>query len=482
MPGPYTSATDALAALAAGEVGARELAEAAIARIEQHDDSINAVVVRRFDEALEEAAAADAERAAGSASGALHGLPVTVKESFDVAGTPTTWGLPQFRGNVASGDAELVQRLRAAGAVVLGKTNVPRELADFQSYNEIYGQTNNPWDAARTPGGSSGGSAAALAAGYVPLEFGSDIGGSIRNPAHFCGVYGHKPTWGIVSDLGHALPGAAAPADLAVVGPLARSADDLALALGVVAGPDRRAAPAWRLELPPPAKTKLAEFRVAVWPQSDFAPVSTEVADRVQHVADALARAGATVSDAARPDVDLAKVLDTYYALLWGVMAAGVPDDVHAERRAEAAELAADDTSPRARAIRNAVQDHRAWVKHHHRRHRLRDAFAAFFADWDILLCPMMPTPAFPHDHGPTMTREIEVDGRAIPYFEQLHWAGLVTVAQLPSTVFPSGPSTSGLPIGLQAVGREYDDRLTIAFTGLLAETLGGFTPPPALA
>ncbi|MGR8918323.1 MAG: amidase [Gammaproteobacteria bacterium] len=478
----FRTAGELAAALRAGEVGSRELTAHYIDRIERLDGDINAVVVRRFEAALTEADAADRARSRGDALGPLAGVPVTIKESYDLAGTATTWGLPPFRDNLARADSDAVRRLRGAGAVFLGKTNVPPGLADFQSYNDIYGQTNNPWDPARTPGGSSGGSAAALAAGFTALEAGSDIGGSIRNPAHYCGVYGHKPTWGVVPDRGHALPGMAAPTDIAVCGPLARSAEDLALALDLTAGPDPREARGWRLELPAPRHRRLSDYRVAVWPRADFAPVSEEMAARVVSVAETLAAAGATVSDAARPDIDVAASLETYHALLWGVMGAGVPEDVHAARKRRAAELGDDDDSPGAREIRYAVQDHRAWLRHHHQRYRLRDAWTRFFEDWDILLCPQMSTDAFPHDHGEPMARRIRVDDREIPYFDQIGWAGLVTVAHLPSTVFPTGPSAAGLPIGLQAVGREFDDRLTIDFCRLLAAEIGGFRPPPAYA
>lgn len=476
----YATATELAAAIRGGDVSSTELTAAYIERIERLDGDINAMVVRRFDEAMSEARAADEALARGDNRGPLHGVPVSIKESYDLAGTPTTWGIPDFADNIAASDSDTVRRLKAAGAHFLGKTNVPFSLADFQSYNDIYGTTNNPWDLARTPGGSSGGSSAALAAGFTALEAGSDIGGSIRNPAHFCGVYGHKPTWGIVSDAGHALPGSAAPADIAVCGPLARSAEDLALALGIVAGAGERDASGWSLTLPRPQKKSLAEFRVALWPEADFAPVDAEVSARVHEVAEVLARAGATVSDSARPAIDINKALDTYYALLWGVLGAGVSDETHQKRRDEAASLAPDDNSPAARVARFATQDHRAWLKHHHRRFRLRDAWQAFFADWDILICPQMPTPAFPHDQSSQMSRRIGINGVDTPYFEQLHWAGLITVAHLPSTVFPSGPSTAGLPIGLQAVGREYDDLTCIEFCRLLGAETGGFTPPPA--
>ena len=478
----FSTATELLEALGGGQISSVELTGLFIERIQAHDKKINAVVVRCFDEALAAAKVADDQRACGHAVGPLQGLPITIKESYNLTGTPTTWGIPQFKGNVAPSDSESVCRYKAAGAHFIGKTNVPRELADFQSYNDIYGQTNNPYKLDRTPGGSSGGSSAALAAGFTALESGSDIGGSIRNPAHFCGVYGHKPTWGAVSDQGHALPGSAAPADIAVCGPLARSADDLILQMDILAGPDARFSRGWKLDLPRPKKSRLSEYRVAVWPDAQFAPVSSEVADRVQMVAEVLSKAGATVSDSARPDIDIDKAMDTYYALLWGVMGAGATDEQHAARKAEVAAMSPDDRSPRGRQLREAVQDHRAWVKHHHRRYRIRAAWTRFFEDWDILICPQMPTAAFPHDHGAPMERLIEIDGKKHPYFEQLHWSGLITVAHLPSTVFPTGLNGEGLPIGLQAVGREFDDYMTIDFARLLSRKIGGFVTPPGFS
>ncbi len=475
----FLSASEIAAELRSGATTSVDLTEQYINRIEHYDDKINAVVVRRFDAARAEARAADAAMAAGQVLGPLHGVPMTIKESYDMAGTPTTWGFPEFSANIATSDSEVVRRCKAAGAHFLGKTNVPMGLGDFQSYNDIYGTTGNPWDVERTPGGSSGGSAAALAAGFTALEAGSDIGGSIRNPAHYCGVYGHKPTWGIVSDLGHGLPGKSAPTDISVCGPLARSAEDLAIAMHVMAGPDARIAGGWQLNLPDPKHTRLADYRVAIWPEADHAPVSNEVASRVQMVADKLAKAGATVSDSARPVIDIGESLETYYALLWGVMGAGVSDATQATRKAEAGTLDPSDDSPRARLVRHAVQDHRTWLRQHHRRFRLRDAWSKFFDDWDILICPQMATAAFPHDHTAAMARQIRVDDAVYPYFDQLHWSGLITVAHLPSTVFPTGPSSAGLPIGLQAVGREFEDLTTIDFCRLLAREIGGFQTPP---
>ncbi|MCG8505334.1 MAG: hypothetical protein MI755_12055, partial [Sphingomonadales bacterium] len=300
----FMSAGELAALLRSGDISSVELTQYFIERIENYDQILNAVVVRDFERALEAAVEADRMLARGSVRGPLHGLPMTIKESYDIAGLPTTWGIPQAANNIAQADAVVVQRLKNAGAHFLGKTNVPINLGDFQSYNAIYGTTNNPWDTTRTPGGSSGGAAAAVAAGLTGLESGSDIGGSIRNPAHFCGVYGHKPTLGIISSRGHQPPGVPPSPqhpDLAVLGPLARSAEDLAASLDIVAGPDILNAPGWRLDLPAARMSSLSELRVAIWPDDPNSPVATEISDRVQEIGRVLANLGATVSDTARP-------------------------------------------------------------------------------------------------------------------------------------------------------------------------------------
>lgn len=478
----FSSAGDLARRIRVGEIGSRELTEHYIERIERLDGDINAVVVRDFERAREAAREADEALARGDAVGPLHGVPMTIKESYDVAGLPTTWGAPEFRDKLATSDAASVRAYRAAGAVLLGKTNVPLHLGDFQSYNDIYGTTGNPWDPTRTPGGSSGGAAAALAAGLTGLESGSDIGGSIRNPAHFCGVYGHKPTWGIVPPQGHALPGMVAGPDIAVCGPLARSPEDLALALEVLAGPEPLNRPGWKLSLPRPEKRELSQLRVALWPDDEVAPVAREVADRVVSLGEALAKRGASVSDRARPDIDPADAHLTYLKLLHSILGAGMPDEVYERMRRGAEQMDPDDRSPVAAVVRATALSHRDWIHADHARERMRYAWRAFFDEWDVLLCPQTATAAFPHDHSDLGTRTLEVDGVRRPYFEQLFWAGLATASYLPSTVFPTGPSRAGLPIGLQAVGAEYHDFRTIDFARLVAEELGGFTPPPAYA
>ncbi len=478
MDNPFASATELAAAIKNKAVSSIELIDLYIDRIKRYDGQINAVVVHDFERGRAAAKAADAALARGEALGPLHGVPMTAKESFNIEGLPTTWGIPELRDNIATRDAELVRRLKGAGAVFFGKTNVPLNLGDFQSFNEIYGTTNNPWHLGRTPGGSSGGSSAALAAGLTGLEAGADTGGSIRNPAHFCGIYGHKPTGGILPDEGHALPGMAAPLDITVVGPMARSAADLALSISIVAGPGRTDTAGWQLNLPGPAKGRLQDFRVAILPTHERAPVSTEMADRVQQVGDRLARLGAAVSDAALPNINLDESFETYTSLLWGVMAMGLSEAEKEELRQARAAGGGDD-SIAGSLIRFGVQEHSEWSAFNHRRFVLRKAWQAFFRDWDIFICPQMATDAFPHDHGEYLERRIQVDNASQDYFQQLFWAGTVNVAHLPSTVFPTGPSKAGLPIGLQAVGGEFNDYTTIEFARLMADEIGGFRPPP---
>lgn len=477
MVDAYSSAEELATAIQTKAVSSKELTQMYIARVEKYDPKINAVVVQDFERGLAAAQAADKALAKGESLGPLHGVPMTIKEAYNLEGTATTWGIPDFKHNVASADSESVRRLKNAGAVFFGKTNVPLNLADFQSFNEIYGTTNNPWDLTRTPGGSSGGSSAALAAGLTGLDAGSDIGGSIRNPAHFCGIYGHKPTWGIVPDEGHSLPGAFAPADIAVVGPMARSAGDLALSMDIVAGARRSERRGWQLHLPRPQKRSLSEYRVAILPNSAHAPVSIEMADRVQSVAEMLSKAGATVSDTARPQIDFAESHEIYSSLLWGVMSQGMSAEEKAvNRQARGAGLDGTVTSDIAHF---SVQEHGEWLGYNNQRFRQRQAWDAFFDDWDILICPQTPTDAFPQDEGEYLGRTLKVDNEEQDYFQQLFWAGIATVAHLPSTVFPTGLSKAGLPIGLQAVGAEFTDYTTIDFTRLVAEEIGGFIPPP---
>jgi len=475
----FKTAVELAQIIRSGEISSLELTDHFIARIERYDGALNAIVVRDFERARAAAGAADAALAKGNLLGPLHGLPMTIKESFNLAGLPTTWGFPHLANNIARSDSEMVRRFKEAGAHFMGKTNVPMALGDYQTYNEIYGTTNNPWDLERVPGGSSGGSAAALAAGLTGLDSGSDIGGSIRNPAHCCGIYGHKPTWGVVPPNGHALPGQEAILDLVVVGPLARSAEDLALAMDIVAGPDPLNAPGWQLDLPTPSARSIGDLRVAVWPDEDICPVDREIIDRIQEVADLLASNGAKVSDTARPDFEAIDGHRAFLNLLASITGAGVPDEVYEQNRRLAAALDPDDISDKSTRDRASVLSHGSWLGHDNFRTGLREKWRSFFGDWDLLLCPILPTTAFPHDHSPAEQRTIRVNDQDFPYWQQVFWAGLATVSYLPATVFPTGLSKGGLPIGLQAIGPAFGDRSTIEFARLLAAEIGGFIPPP---
>ena len=475
----HLSATELANKIKSKEISSKELTQLYIDRIEKYDDDINAVVVRMFDRAIEDAEKADETLSKGKDLGPLHGLPMTIKESYAIEGQKTTWGNEAFRNNIAAADGLAVQRFRQAGAHFIGKTNVPLDLADFQSFNTIYGTTNNPWDLKRIPGGSSGGSAAALAAGFTGLEAGSDIGGSIRNPAHFCGVYGHKPTYGIIPMTGHELVSNVPDADLAVCGPLARSAEDLRQALDIMAGPAEREAAGWKLNLPEADFKNLKDLKIAVWANDEIAPVSHEIEERAMQVGETLAKLGATVSFDARPNFDPETGNINYQLLLQSVMSAAMPPEEKEKIQKIVDQLDPSDFSSDAVNARGVVISHADWISTNFKREKLKIAWKEFFEEWDILICPQMATPAFEHDHRNYNERTIKVNNQEQSYFQQIFWAGMIVNAYLPSTVFPTGPSKDGLPIGLQAVSGAYQDYKTIEFTRLLAEEIGGFIAPP---
>jgi amidase len=474
---PFASATETVRALRKREVGALELLEEKLERVDRFNGKLNAIIWSDFERAREEARAFDA--APEPRVGRLAGLPMTVKESYDLTGAPTTWGMPLLKDNVASSDSVVVERLRRDGAIVFGKTNVPLALGDLQSYNEIYGSTGNPWDTSRTPGGSSGGAAAALASGMVPLEMGSDIGGSIRNPAHYCGVFGHKPTWGLIPVRGHSLPGAAAEPDIAVVGPLARSAADLDLALDVLAGPDELDTGV-RYQLPAFRGTK--HLRVAVWANDAASPVAAAIEGRVRDVGRLLQEHGASVDDAARPEFTGEHAGRLYRALLSGFLGGVQPPPVWAEMAKQAAVLDPGDQSDAAEMLRAQTMSHHVWLGLHNERAQLGWAWHRFFQDYDVLVTPICATSAFPRDEGPMGERRIDVDGQEQNHYQQLFWAGLSGLPELPSTIVPTGPDADGLPIGVQLIGPRWGDRVTIGAAAALEAAGCVFRPPPGYA
>ncbi|WP_371780921.1 amidase [Streptosporangium subroseum] len=479
----YATTTALITAMDARVVSAVELAEAAIERIERYDGDINAVPVRDFDRALDAARKADATRARGE-GGPLLGVPMTVKESFNVAGLPTTWGIPPFKDFVASEDAVAVARLKAAGAVILGKTNVPLALGDLQTYNPIHGTTNNPWDLGRTPGGSSGGSAAALAAGFGALSIGSDIAGSLRIPAHFSGVYAHKSSFGLVPSRGHTAPPApplAYDRDLAVIGPMARSASDLALMLGLLADPDETGLGiGHRLALPPARHDDLAGYRILVVDTHPLIRTSAEVRTAIDRLASDLVAAGARVERHSALLPDQIEAARLYMRLLLASVAAAYPPDVYERARAAAQRVDADDVSLAAERTRGAALTYRDWVATDTLRTRHRAGWSELFTEFDIVVCPAAPTTAFRHDQSADQwTRTIPIDGVDHDYADQLVWAGIATAPGLPATVAPIARSGEGLPIGVQLIGPIFEDRTPIRFAELIEREFGGFTPPP---
>jgi amidase len=472
----YVSATDLARKIRQREVSSRDALEYFLSRIATLDKPINSVVTVDAERARAEATAADEAVARGEARGPLHGVPMTIKDSFQTAGMRTTSGAPELASFVPQEDAWPVARLRAAGAVIFGKTNLPIYAGDLQSYNDVFGTTNNPYDATRTPGGSSGGSAAALACGFTPLELGSDIGGSIRLPAHMSGVVGHKPSFGIVPAHGQipGPPGTLTLADLAVVGPMARTVEDLELGLDLMAGPNRWEHPAWRLELPPPRRQALAEYRIASWFDDPRCRVEPEVRALLERAASGLERAGARIDAAARPAFSLEKVFDTFFALLQGALAGGTPRD-----RIEAYAASIGDTAV-AKTRRLIAMRHRDWLSHNERRLQMRKSWEAFFQRWDVMLLPVMPCAAIPHDHSePQAARLARVGGENRPYWELVTWMAPAGACYLPATVVPVGCLGNGLPVGIQIVGPYLHDRTTLDVARHLLAIIGG-CPRPA--
>jgi amidase len=482
----FQSATNLLKAIRDRRISSAELLELYIERYERLNPKINAIIATDLENARAQAKAADEALDRGDNWGPLHGLPITIKDSIEVVGMPCTSGAPVLKNHMPARNADVVQILLDAGAIIFGKTNLPLYAQDIQSYNEVYGQTNNPWDVTRIPGGSSGGAAAALAAGLTPLEIGSDIGGSIRNPAHFCGVYGHKPTFNIVPMRGHIPPPPgifpgdySLDGDIAVVGPLARSVDDIELLMDLIVGPDKPRQRAIRIKLPKPRKKNLKNYRIGLWIDDPAFPVDTNVIDRIQSVVDELAKAGASIEDT-RPDIDFTRSHEIYSNLLNAAMSGGLPQEIFEQVITEAQSLSENDKSPRSMWLRGITLLHRKWVQMDYRRLIMRQKWADFFEDFDVLLCPVVSVTAFPHDHSEFFDRTLKVNNNEQSYLDALlPWAGLTCVAYLPATVAPAGLARDGLPVGVQIVGPYLEDRTPIHVARLMEEVIGGFTPPP---
>jgi amidase len=468
-------ATDQLLALKAKRISAVELLKAVLARHEQTHGQINAVVAIDLERALERARAVDDLRTRGEPLGLLAGLPMTVKDTLDAVGLPASSGLKSLRQRKAE-DATAVKFARQAGAVIWGKTNTPVMAGDWQTFNSLYGTTNNPWDTVLTPGGSSGGAAAALAADVTSLEIGSDIGGSLRVPASFCGVYSHKPTWGLVDQHGHVppSPGSWSQRDLNVIGPMARSARDLRLLLSVIEGVPLGAKA-------PPADLKTA--RIALWIDEPSFPLDPEVRAAIESFAAELAAAGATVTPIASP-VHMPTLIGVYQVLLGGVLGEDLPPATirTLERMRGLARWqmnrGAGPTSNAAMTLAYTAT-HREWMAADAVRTRLRHEIEGVFSRFDVILAPIAPIAAFPHDHRPFARRKlVSSDGAAMPYTAMLNWIALATALHLPATAIPAGPTAAGLPVGVQLIGPLKGDAKTLGLAQAIEEHVRGFTAP----
>lgn len=472
-----------------GRLSSREAVTRYLERIRHHNPSINAVVWQDEAIALKQAEEADAALARGEIRGPLHGVPMTVKDCFEVVGMPTTAGSPRLRNHRPARHADAVQKVVDAGAIVLGHTNVPLWASDLQSYNAVYGRSNNPWNVERTPGGSSGGAAAALAAGLTPIEIGSDIGGSIRTPAHDCGVLGHKPSTGLISLRGHVPgpPGSCTQPDLAEAGPMARHVDDLELLLDILSGPPKPERDLWRPLLPPCPRAQLSEFRVAWWFDDPACPTDAPLQRVYGELRQALSSAGCTLQETRPGGLQLADILPAYFNLLGSVIGATLPPAQRLQMRV-IAWLSRFMTLPNtstgmAEFARGACQSHARWLRWNEHRQQLRYRLDAFFQEHDILLCPIIPTTAIRHDTEVEFRkRTLRVNGQTRPYSDQMCWIALATLLGLPATSMPIGLSADGMPVNVQIIGAAGHDRTTLHFARLLEQQGYGFRIPPGYA
>jgi amidase len=477
----FSSAVDVAKAIRRGEISSLELTELMFKRIDSINPHINAVVTLMREEALARAKEADAARAKGTFFGPLHGVPVTIKDAFDVKGVRTTFGNPAFKDHIPTRDSAAVERLRGAGAILLGMTNVPFMLGDWQSYNDIFGQTNNPWDLARTPGGSTGGGAAALAAGIGYIASGSDIGGSIRVPAHFCGVCGHKPTLNLVPSRGHVQlsPGdVAVPDYLAVCGSLARWAKDLKLALEILGGPDADDTVAYSWRLPPPRRQRLKDYRIGFVLDDKLCPVSSDVRTVLTDAVAALRKARANLTEGWPPGVDPEGEYRNYVFLLDSFFADDMPDEKLAEVRARADK---QDGSWEALTALAKAGPHKNFIAARSKQMAARATWQEYFHTHDAFLLPTAFVPAFKHDHRPSWNdRVLETPEGPRPYGDLLFWISFATHTGLPATVVPVGLTKVGLPVGMQIIGPYLEDATPIDLAAKCEEILGGFRAPHA--
>lgn len=470
------TAAAAAAAVRAKKISAEELTRHVLKRVAKYNPALNAIIVLLEGQAIEQAQAADRALARRKVLGPLHGVPITIKESFWLVGTPATWGHKELLQAKSTVNALAVQRVIDAGAVILGKTNVPVDLSDWQSSNPIWGVSNNPWDTKLTPGGSTGGGAAATAAGLGFLSLGSDIAGSIRVPAHFCGIYGHKPTLNIVPTHGHRPggmgDGTVPPMDLAVAGPLARSAADLRLMLQVCAGPEPEDAVAVKWSPPPARGTRPRDFRVGYIFDDKGCMPSSEVGAVMEGLLSALSKDGAKLERGWPEGISPARQFYSYAFLMGALTSGELPESVVQLMRSRPGA----EKDPFTAAT---FQPHRAWLKATMDRLAARKAWHQYFRSHDVFLTPTAFVPAFPHIPSVQYqsTRLATPEGER-PYMDLIYYVGPFTFAGIPATSAPVGKTSRGLPVGVQIAGPWMEDWTPIAFAEALSSLVGGFEAP----
>ena len=455
MDSVFCSTTQLAAAIRAGHVSASEVLEAHLVQIATHNPTLNAVITLNAEQARKQAREADEALARGEVWGPLHGVPFTLKDAHATAGMRTTTGFPPLANYVPQEDSPVAARLKKAGGILIGKTNVHMMLADpAQSINPIFGRTKNPWNIERTPGGSGGGAAAALAAGMTPFEIGTDLTGSIRIPAHFCGVFGLKPTEQRVPLTG-LIPGLPGPRPIRImscIGPMARTVEDLALLFAIIAGPDGRdtdVAPVPVEEMP---QLELQRLRIAFAPTFPSFPVAAEVREAVEEFAGRLSALGAVVEEAALPQVDFQQELASTGALIGMMMGAFQPEEQ--ERPTTLAQYL--------EALDIRDQSIAAWEQ--------------FFEKWDVLLCPPSMMTAFPHCEPGS---PLHVDGQEVSYWMVSAHSTVFNYTGHPAVVLPYQLDHDGLPIGIQLVGKRWDESRLLAIARALSEVTGTFQRPP---
>jgi amidase len=472
------SASAAASAVSSRAVSSSELVADAIDRIEREDGVLNAVPCRDFDRARRDALIAD-QAVADGARLPLLGVPITVKESFWVRGLPTCWGVPEFRDWRPKCDSHAVLRLRRAGAIVLGKTNIAAALADWQSSNAVFGRTSNPYDPSRTAGGSSGGSAAAITAGLSYLELGSDLAGSIRIPAHFCGVFGFRPSPGLISKRAYAFPKTILPNEITEIGPIARTVDDLVLAMDVLTGVPFPDALAWSVHLPPPRRESFENLRVLLLDAHPLVPTSAGIRDAVRDCGRKLAAAGAIVSDRdSQGLIDLAEDARLFVRLMTPANLSRVAPSHFAAMIERAQSVPESDDHLNAIALKACLTSARQLAISQESRFRRKLAWHRFFTKFDLIICPVSPTTAFPHDERMVEQRQLQIDDANVDYFDQLCWTASASLCGLPAASFPWTTDSSGLPIGLQAIGPQNEDQTVLAVLKEIERQFGGHRPP----